>query len=239
LVAFLDADEFIDTRRVAGFREFLSASPSDQNSVDVELWNYDAPKVETQHEVNMVKRFVRRLRAPIDVWKVFVRGMPDHIVAVDAGSHSFTVDGRTQSHFKQKELSLAHFPNRSPWHWVFKAVSGSFKVLASGQRELKKSRSSHYRDFYDTFRQEPEAWVERAHARFKTNMTSPDLIDDPIEYLGGELRYTQSVDYAWRAFSLGLANMEELAGSHGRELDRSPELLAEFDSAMRELRPLE
>ncbi len=219
-VLFLDADEFIDQRGSESLRVFLASVPAEHASVGLDLINYDAPSQNTQYELNVVKKFVRRGRAPINAWKVFVRGdIGADRVTVDAGNHHMSIDGVYQPPMKQTDLRLAHYPTRSPFHWAGKAVTGRLKVLAAGQLELRQNRALHYVDFVELLQRDAHGWSRGTNAGFERLMTTDTLVDDPIAYLGGELKYTRPVDYGWRALSLTLSTMVKLATRFGEMLD--------------------
>ena len=236
-VVYLDADEFIDPRGIGDLRTYLAGVPQSHDSVGVQLINYDSPSVATQHDINVVKRFSRRLPAPIDAWKVFVRGgIGAGRVTVDAGNHHMSVDGVQQEAMRQSDFLLAHYPNRSPLHWAGKAVMGRFKVLAAGQAELRLNRAHHYNEFVEILKKRPKDWVEHALARHAGLMTASALVDDPIVYLGADLRYTRNPDYGWRALSLGLANYEKLANAYGSVLDDHADAREDIYRAIRTVR---
>jgi len=238
-VLFLDADEFIDTRRIGDLRAYLAQIPPDYASLGAELINYDAPSPATDGEINVVKRITRRIRGPIGVWKVFVRGgiAPGRVV-VDAGNHIIRLDGHFAHALRQSDFLLAHYPNRSPYQWAGKAVTGRLKVLAAGQRELREGRAGHYNDPFERLKQNPGAWLQGAARGFAHMQTAAELVDDPIAYLGKDLIYTQPVDYAWRALALTLTAMERIAAAYGSALDTHPGLRARVDVSLGEMRLL-
>ncbi len=236
-VLFLDADEFIDTRRIGDLRSYLAQIPAEHASLGAELINYDAPSPATDGDFNVVKRFSRRLHGPIGVWKVFVRGhiAPERIV-VDAGNHIIRLDGRVAHPLRQSDFWLAHYPNRSPYQWAGKAVIGRLKVLCAGQRELREGRAGHYNEPFERLKQNPGAWLDGAAQGFARMQTTADLVDDPITYLGQELIYTRPAEYAWRALALTLTAMERIAAAYGAALDAHPGLRARVDASLSDIR---
>jgi glycosyltransferase involved in cell wall biosynthesis len=58
-VLFLDADEFVDARRVVDLRALLAAVPPQFASLGVQMINYDGPTEATLHEINVAQKFVR------------------------------------------------------------------------------------------------------------------------------------------------------------------------------------
>ena len=220
-VMYLDADEFIDARGIEDLRSFLAEIPAEHASVGLRMVNYDLPSPGTLDELNVVKRFARRIAQPIEACKVIVRGnLGAGRVTVDAGNHHMFIDGKRQTPMPQLDVLLAHFPVRSPFHWAGKTVTGRLKVLAAGELEVRQNRAFHYIDTVDRLKADPEGWCRKAVAGYAKRVASDDLVHDPIAYLGGELRYTVRVDYGWRAVRLALANMEKLAIAFGGLLDR-------------------
>jgi len=232
-VLFLDADEFIDARRIGDLRAYLAQIPPEHASLGAELINYDAPSPATDADINVVKRFSRRIQAPIGVWKVFVRGnIAPERVEVDAGNHIMRLDGHFAHPLRQHDFLLAHYPNRSPYQWAGKAVTGRLKVLAAGQRELREGRAGHYNEPFERLKHNPGAWLLGAAEGFARMQAAPDLVDDPIAYLGQDLLYTRPVDYAWRALALTLTAMERIAAAYGQALDAHPGLRAWVDASL-------
>lgn len=233
-VVFLDADEFIDSRLIGDLRSFLTAISDEHRTIGVELINYDSSSEATKNDINIVRRFVRRVKSPIGVWKVFVRGglAPGRVV-VDAGNHHIYLDGNYQIPLKQEQLLLAHYPNRSPLHWAGKAVSGWLKVLAAGQQE--RGRATHYISTFEQFKLQPQVWIDGALEQFRKLQYSSDLVDDPIDYRGEALLYTENVDYNWRALKLVLANMEKLATAYGTFLDNDTTARGRIEESLHDI----
>ncbi len=236
-VVFLDADEFVDARGVADLRSFLATIPAGEQSVGLQMVHYDAPAPGTEHDANVVKRLCRHRRSVTSVWKVIVRGdIGADRVTVDAGNHFIFIDGSPRESMKQTVVPLAHFPSRSPHQWAAKAVTGRLKVLAAGQAERGRDRASHYNDAFEHLKWHPQAWMAGLVERSEQMKTSPNLIDDPIDYLGGDLLYTQPVDYGWRALSLALTTMEKMATMFGEALDADSDLRVKVDAGLDDLR---
>ncbi len=238
-VLFLDADEFIDTRAIGNFRDFLASMPAAQPCVGVDMINYDAPSAATDGNLNPAERFSRRLAAPIGVWKVFVRGgFAEGRVVVDAGNHNISLDGTTVDPPQQRDVVLAHYPNRSPFHWAYKAFTGRLRVLAAGQAELRQGRSFHYTETVERLKRDPVDWLRGALHHAGQQMTAANLVDDPIAYLGGPLLYTQPLDPMQRAAGLMVATAEKMAEWMGALRDASPEAQALVDAWASDMRIL-
>jgi hypothetical protein len=230
-VLFLDADEFVDARRVVDLRALLAAVPPQFASLGVQMINYDGPTEATLHEINVAQKFVRRVAAPIGVWKVFVRASAGgQRITINAGNHSVNVDGVFEDPPRQDVFLLAHFPNRGPFHWAGKAVTGWLKVLAAGEMEANPGRSGHYQVTFDHLVKDPQAWISWALQTAGNGVppASAGLVEDPIVYLGQPLIYTEKVDYAWRSLRLLLANTERLANAHGAVVEGTRVSLGEM-----------
>jgi hypothetical protein len=238
-VVFLDGDEFIGGGDAARLRDVLAGMPADQPSLGVQLIDYQAPTPATRDAVNVLERFVRRVRAPADNWKVFVRGgFAPGRVTVDAGNHHIFLDGVQLAPYRQSDIWLAHYPSRSPPHMGAKAATGRLKVLAAGQRELGRQRAVHYTGIFERLKTDPRAWCRGATAQFERLMLWAGLEDDPFRYLGAPLTHTRLPDYGWRAIGLMLANMEKLATAHGNLLDRHPAVRDQVDDELATVRVL-
>jgi hypothetical protein len=171
------------------------------------------------------------------VWKVFVRGtLAPERVEVDAGNHFIRIDGQFAEPAQQHDMLLAHYPNRSPYHFAGKAVTGRLKVLAAGARELRQGRAGHYNDPFERLKTQPGAWLKAAAAGFADMRTAADLVDDPIDYRGADLLYTLPVDYGWRALALTLTAMERIAAAYGEALDAHPALREAVDAQLGRIR---
>ena len=237
-VLFLDADEFVDARRIGDLRALLAAVPPQYPSLGVQMINYDAPTAASLHEINVARRYVRRVAAPIGVWKVFVRApAAGQRITINAGNHSINLDGAFMDPPRQDAFLLAHYPNRGPLHWAGKAVTGWLKVLAAGEIETHEGRSGHYQSTFEHLIKDPEAWVRwsREAAGGGVPPESEALVEDPIAYLGRPLLHTERVDYGWRSLRLLLANTERLATAHGRLLDEHADLRRSVEDEMRDI----
>ena len=240
-VLFLDADEFLDARRVGNLRALLGSVPPQYPSLGVQMINYDAPTEASLHEINVVRRYVRRVAAPIGVWKVFVRAPADgQRITINAGNHSIDLDGVFVDPPRQDAFLLAHYPNRGPLHWAGKAVTGWLKVLAAGEMDTYEGRSGHYESTFGFLTKDPQGWVNwsRQEAGNGVPPLSEALVEDPITYLGAPLLYTEQVDYGWRSIRLLLANTERLAIAHGRLLEEHAELRNKLDGELRDMRAI-
>ena len=224
-VLYLDTDEFIDDRGLDGpLHAHLGKIPREFQCAKLSLVDYQADPRDDTGEMIVPKRITRRRGEISDVLKVFVRNS----VAlkggvVDAGNHAVIVDGREAPAFREHSVQLAHFPMRSGWQMLAKAVIGRLKVLAAGSQEISRNRSVHYTGLFDHLRDHPE-WLLRNEI-FLGGFLAPDeaaaLIDDPIAYRGGDLRHTRPNDPPLRAVQSLIAYAEELARGHGQMIDRN------------------
>ena len=238
-VLFLDADEFLDTREAPDIRAYLAGFEREEIGIALELIDYEAPTPATALEPNVAGRLVRRRQHGSGWWKVFVNAPlnADH-VAVASGNHHVFLDGVARGARQQHRLKLAHFSNRSPYQSAAKAVAGRLKVLAAGQAETPAT-SSHYNSPFQQLRRDPLTWLESQLDQAERMQTDPALTNDPIPYLGQELRYTGPVAYASRALAQTLGIAERLASAFGALLDAVPQARARIDAELADVKSLE
>ena len=215
-VVFLDCDELLDVRAIPqGIARFLDAVPPSLPCLRLPLVNYAGG---TAADANPFKRLTRRERTAFDS-KIMVRCMDPARLTIGAGNHHAVIDGEVDRGFIQDRLSLGHFPQRSPHQAAAKAIIGRLKVLASGQAEAHLNLSWHYTGIFDAMKQAPHEWLAAAEQQAGEQADSSDLVDDPLPYLGGELRYPREPDDAARLITLVVSHAELLAQSHGAILD--------------------
>lgn len=218
-VVFLDCDEMLDVRRAPeGLGAFLAGVPPEVDCVQMRLVDYRAATVESAAEANPFKRLTRR-EPEAHAGKVIVRRTDPARVTVAAGNHHAVVDGAVDWGFAQDRVVLAHFPERSPCQAAAKAIVGRLKVLASGQADARLNLSWHYTETFEAMKQAPRAWLAQAEQRASRWSSDADLVHDPPQYLGGELRHTREPDDVARLVALTVSHAEALALSHGRILD--------------------
>jgi glycosyltransferase involved in cell wall biosynthesis len=221
----LDADEFIDDRRLTGgllpYLQRLLELPQSLDYLSIPMVNYVATSQDDAAEPITPVR-MRRRQAPSDAYKVVVRGnLADQGVRIAHGSHWVSLERRGAIHARDLPLSLAHYSERSAYQYIVKFVRGWSKVLATGQAEVERRTAYHYQGPYEILRDRPQDLLRNAHFMgFKNE--SVDLVDDPIDYRGGALAYTPNSDEAMRAVQCLMGFLDELARRHGRLLDQIP-----------------
>jgi len=224
-VLCLDADEFMDDRQTpAGLHSLLAeyaAQPEPPNCLKIPMVNYISTSKDPGTEQIVPLRMGQR-RAPSDAYKIIIRGdLPLDRVAIQHGSHSARLAGGSLRVVTDKRLWLAHYSERSPFQYIMKFVRGWSKVLASGQEELDKKTAYHYKGPFDILRDRP-ANLLRNQRFMSFKDETPDLINDPIPYRGGTLKYTEKNDEAMRAVRGLMGFLDEMATRHGRLMDEFP-----------------
>ncbi len=236
-VLFLDADEFIDPRGVADLRAYLAALPREAAMLSVGLRDYVAPTHATAGEVNVMQRLIRRLPAAPSCWKVFVRGgFGPGRVAVQAGNHAIALDGCGQAVLPQDDVYLAHYPNRSPYHFAAKAINGRLQVLAGGS--ARQTQATHYTPAFGALREIPRHWLRHAQDGATALQSADGLIDDPVPYLGKPLRHTRAPDHRLHGFRRLVTTAERMACTLGAAVDATGALRPLVDARGREALPL-
>ncbi len=218
----LDADEFIDTRRLTQLLPArLAAVPPEVACLKLPLINYHAPDL-TMDDLLIPRRFSLRDTTKRDVVKCMIRGsiaLAD--VTIEAGNHNvWTGDSLAPSQVAE-DLSLAHYPVRHPAQWVAKATLGRLKALATGVEAEQQQWSRHYTSMLDLLRTEPaRLWTDPGLRAMPPPGLS--LAEDPITYAGVPLRHTRPSDPVLKAIQNLAAGVEQLARHHGRLLDADP-----------------
>jgi hypothetical protein len=219
---FLDADEFIDTRHAPqGLRGLLDALPSAEVCVGLQSITYfDHPTDDPVELAVPLRMRYREKPAQRVLSKMFVRGAlvsPTSDATVDAGQHKVLLDGQPITPFGDHQLSLGHYYRRSAWQTMSKSVLGYLKVTAAPKSERDRKRAVHYNDVFRFMRDDPE------HL-FQPDFLTPtyeemDLVEDPLPYHGGPLRYTPGTDPRFKAIGVLIAYAEQLAQAHAHFID--------------------
>ena len=235
-VTFLDCDEFVDARRgqegsagggsAGGLRARLAGLPAEIGCLKIATADYfdtaqhGAAGAAPGIDLLVPRRITRRERVPAaPVPRVSVRGsLAAQGATVEGGNHEAYLSGAPIPAVTATDIAIAHFPRRSPWQAMAKAAIGRLKVLAAGREEVENQRSYHYTGMFETLRDTPEM-ILRNPGHMAPSHADLDLVDDPIDYLGGALRYTQPSDPAVKALRSVLAYSELLAQQHGRLRD--------------------
>jgi hypothetical protein len=116
------------------------------------------------------------------------------------------------------DVGLAHFPHRSPWQRAAKSAIGRLKVIAVGREMAAGNVSNHYNADFDKIRNDPASLLRDA-GFIAPSAPATGLVEDPIDYQGGELRHTVAGDPMMKAIAGIAAFGEALATQHARLLD--------------------
>ena len=225
-VFFLDSDEFIDIKQNGmNFPSILDQVGTDIPCVRVFMANYVATNIDEASE-RLVTDRIKFRRAISNVPKVVLRGnMLHRDVRIGNGNHEVYVDGdRACPRHDEHSLHLAHFPERSRPQAIAKYARGWARTLAAGLHCTSVGTGGHYRVPFEMFRDRPDGLMN--HSDFAVVSSTQDLINDPVSYRGGALRYTPDIDEPMRAIQTFVGYVEMLARHHGRLLDECPEARA-------------
>lgn len=224
-VLCLDADEFVDDRKSAGGLTKLLREKTHVDIITVQLINYIATSSDNRDEIVVPKRIIRR-RAETGVFKVFINAKSlGSDICITHGSHAVFSGGKKIVNTTEKNIVLAHYPERSPFQAIAKFVRGWSKVLSTSELEIKKGTAKHYKPLYEYLLNDPEKIL-----RNKKFMTFKDehivVGEDPIDYRGGDLKYTTKNDEEMRCIRCILGFYDSLAAQHRAILDNIPEARA-------------
>ena len=219
-VLMLDADEFVDQRRAAGgLRARLASTPADQGVLQLLTAAYFPTPADDAADL-LVPRRIRRREPELQANpKVVVRGaLAARNVTIAPGSHAALYDGNTVAAFVAPDLALAHYQRRSAWQQMAKNAIGRLKVIAAGRAAMENNWSVHYNQLFETLRDRPAALL-RNPGFLHPGAPPGGLVDDPLQYLGGDLRHTRHDDPAMKAVATLAAFGEALAAQHAHLLD--------------------
>ena len=219
-VLCLDTDEFMDLRLVPdGLPNLVAALPATVGCVAIPSVKYvDLPADDLQEPVVPLRMRRRERNAEAPIYKILLRGhLATSGATVDAGQHQAFLDGQSVPSLFDHPLVLGHYYRRSAWQLVSKSVMGYLKVIAAGGRERNQGRSFHYKGLFEVMRDAPENVL--ADHFLNADYSEVDLIEDPLPYLGGRLRYTEITDPRFKAIRVLIAYSEQLAESHGNFID--------------------
>jgi glycosyltransferase involved in cell wall biosynthesis len=229
-VLFLDADEFLDLRRIGlGLRKRLADLPADAQGLRLPMMNYHATATDNSHDLLTPRRVHLRDPTLSDASKILLRRvLPSWAVVVDAGNHKATVHGKEAALVLDNRLVLAHFSDRGRWRWLARVLIGRLKVLASGQQERLQNRGAHYQATYEIHRDAPQklGLTENFGA---LGQPRTEWIDDPIPYHGRPLAFTEASDEKLKALRAAIAVGEALAEQHARLVDTNQAVRLQVD----------
>ena len=219
-VLFLDADEFANSRgqSLRDTIHDISTSRPDLAVLKLQSFDYVTTSQDPQGELIVPKRMTYR-RPPNDNWKVLVkRDLYAKGVEIQPGNHCVSIGGAVYDAFPAPKIVLAHYPERSVYQWLAKAVLGWAKVLAAGNAALQDQVSNHYHAPFKALLENPAA-ILRDPAMMAFHHDDTGLICDPLRYLGGPLQFTAPVDDQMHAVQLLLNTIYLLARQHGQLVD--------------------
>lgn len=230
-VVFFDADEFVDTRGIASsLNSYLENVAPEIDGIQVRLVNYIDAATDNADEIVVPKRMVWRHTVPHDVLKIFVR--TDRNITINAGNHSAQRVGGPFNIVQEPNIVLAHYPRRSGWHDIYKWVIGRLKITAAGSKEVSAGTGSHYIAPFEILMNRP-ADLLNSEGFFHPHPDTQIMSNNPIDYLGGELRYTQITDYKMKCVSMILKYTIELAGEFGHQMDTNEAVRNHVASGLR------
>lgn len=232
-VLFLDADEFVDGRKSQlSLKDRLGRLPEHIDSLKLNMINYHDSHLDDVIELNVPVRIRRRWPHPHDVFKICLRAsLRDRMVTIDAGNHQALRAGEPVSAEVERDILLAHYVRRSPWQAIAKSLIGRLKVLAAGQDAVRQLRSLHYLPTFEALKHRPDEILLSEDFLRSLNSGGAHLVDDPIEYLGQRLRYTNGADPKMKSIKSIVHYLEEMAVHHGELLDRSPMLKRDVNAS--------
>ena len=229
-VAFLDADEFLDLRRMGtGLRKRLADLPPEAPGLRLPIMNYHASAEDNPKDLLVPRRIRMRDPTPAAAEKILLRRLvPSWNVVVDAGNHRALQDGKELACVRESRVVLAHFADRGRWRWLARVLIGRLKVVASGHQELSQNRSVHYLSTYEMLRNAPERLgLKQDFGTFP--IPSEEWIDDRIGYSGGPLVFTEPGDESMKALRSVIAVAEALAEQHARLIDTNSAVRLQVD----------
>ena len=219
-VLMLDCDEFVDQRRAeGGLRTLLDAVPPEHAALRLPRAAYHPMPDDDAADLLVPRRIRRREPQLQPVAKVVLRAsLAAQNLTLGAGSRDAIRDGQYLPAPISGELALAHFPRRSACQQAARHVLGRLKVIAAGQAAADDNSSLHYNRIFEAIRDDPAALL-RDPGFLSPEAPEGGLVEDPIDYLGGELRHTLPGDAAMKALAGLAAFGEALAAQHARLLD--------------------
>lgn len=219
-VLMLDCDEFVDARRaVGGLSALLAALPPDEGALGLPVRAYHPTPGDDTADLLVPRRIRWCEPAPRPEPKIVVRGaLARQNISIAAGSHAILRDGEPVTIPLAGDVALAHFSSRSPCQQLAKSVIGRLKVIAAGKEMAAGNLSGHYNTDFTAIRDDPAALLGNGE-RLRPTAVPPGLVEDPIDYQGGELRHTVAGDPMMKAIAGLAAFGDRLATQHGRLLD--------------------
>lgn len=235
-VACLDVDEFLDVRAcpvpIRTLLQHVESMTPTLHGVFMRMVDYVATHDDISTETVVPVR-IRKRADPSENYKVIARGGQDFVgLEIAEGGHNVRLPGGQVLVGMNNYLRLAHYSERSPFQYILKFVRGWNRLLAAPADVGAGGHSYHYRTPYGILRDRPGDFLRNPwFMGFKNER--PGLVDDPIDYAGGPLRYTAAQDEEMRVVRALMGSVEGLALRHGRLLTTFPEVrdkVAEWDA---------
>lgn len=222
-VACLDGDEFIDDRlSPEGLNNFLETVDTRVTCLQLPWVHYNYTREDNSDENIVPKRMVHRTE-PVEDFKVIVSGsLYGKNITIDNGGHAILIDGKRLANENIiGHIRLAHYSERSAFQTIVKFTRGWIKAKAAGQEITSQNISWHYKGPFETLRDRPSDLL-RSDWFMNFKGERPDSVIDPINYRGGDLRYTSNIDPAMLAARSLAGYMEALGVRHGELIDTFP-----------------
>lgn len=227
----LDADEIVVASDRTALEEVLGA-PSTATPVTWPMANYYPTRRDPAGEPNPVRRLAHRTSLTGASRKVIVPAAlaRDRSVTAGKGSHAlYRGESPLPDQAAPAGFQLAHFALRTLGQQVLRVVTAELQKLGRGRAHA--GLDVHYRLGFQLLADHPDLFAETFYAQ------PAGLTHDPVQYLGGPLRYSDQGEEWKRVARALLPFLEHLARSHGELTDRLPAAEA-ADAAMPVIRPL-
>ncbi len=227
----LDCDEFLQGEVLACLQEHHA--PPEPHYLRVPLVNYAMRPTDDPGELNPVKRIIHRFdpKEQTNAW-AFKSIVPGELARAEGafmeeGNHRFTIEGFEPPAQEVESVWLAHFSLRSPCQHATRLVSRLYQKHHA--RSLRVGGYEYYETDYRLMRE--------SYTRFSENFASLQINwmkhatsepqPHPIDYRGGDLRYTKAepdVDLFIRN-TLDLGEQMAAISSSGKEAEAAQEEL--------------
>lgn len=226
-VICLDGDEFIDDRLLdGGLNNFLDAERNKIDCIRLPWVQYQYTREDNSSEIIVPKRIIK-CAPPVEDYKVIVNArLIAKNITIDNGGHGVLINGNKLSDAPILDrVRLAHYSERSPFQTVVKFTRGWVKAKAAGQLITSQNISWHYKGPFEILKQRPEDLL-RSEWFMKYKNESSVLKTDPIDYRGGDLKYTPDIDAAMLAVRSLVGYLDALGERHGSLIDKFSEVRA-------------
>jgi hypothetical protein len=140
---------------------------------------------------------------------------------IHAGSHTFSIGGQEVVGMDERRVCLAHYPVRGLGQFIAKTVLGHLQNEVDVCRD--PALGAHHRDYFDLLKNNPDKFITEYDRLIRTYGCRPDaegvrvpnLVEDPLPYRGGPLRYTPAISDAARLWPTILGYAQSLAREYG------------------------